>query len=219
MKSVLPSVLLVATLAAVATGNAYAETVTEEFEIEGMVSPASPKALTAALEEKLDVKVAGYNFYNTDRGWPIIQVQFESGKTTRAKIEQVIAATSDPTGRKYKVHTGPPRIAADLLEEETKAAAALGPSAPQVATLKNPVAASPESTQRGEELYVKYCAKCHGRSGNGRHVDRDKYFSNAGSVAIFALQVLASRLWLARFRFGPAEWLCRTLAYGSSPPM
>lgn len=27
----------------------------------------------------------------------------------------------------------------------------------------------------------------HGRSGNGRHVDRDKYFSNAGSVAIFAL--------------------------------
>jgi len=168
MKSVLPSVLLVATLAAVATGNAYAETVTEEFEIEGMVSPASPKALTAALEEKLDVKVAGYNFYNTDRGWPIIQVQFESGKTTRDQIAQVIAATSDPTGRKYKVHTGPPRIAADLLEEETKAAATLGAGGPQVSTLKNPIPASDESTQRGKKLYVQYCAKCHGLSGNGQ---------------------------------------------------
>ena len=168
MKNVFPSVLLVATLAAVATVNAYAETVTEEFEIEGMVSPASPKALTAALEEKLDVKVAGFNINDTDSGWPIIEVQFESGKTTRDQIAQVIAATSDPTGRKYKVHTGPPRIAADLLEEETKAAAALGPSAPQVATLKNPVSASSESTQRGKKLYVQYCAICHGLSGNGQ---------------------------------------------------
>jgi mono/diheme cytochrome c family protein len=168
MKSVLPSVLLVATLAAVTTGNAYAEPVIEEFEIEGMVSPASPKALTAALEEKLDVKVAGYNFYNTDRGWPIIQVQFESGKTTRAQIEQVIAATSDPTGRKYKIHAGPPRIAADLLEEEIKAAATLGPGGPQVGTLKNPIPTSAESTQRGKGLYVQYCAKCHGLSGNGQ---------------------------------------------------
>ena len=29
--------------------------------------------------------------------------------------------------------------------------------------------------------------EAHGRSGNGRHVERDKYFSNAGSVAVFAL--------------------------------
>jgi uncharacterized protein len=39
------------------------------------------------------------------------------------------------------------------------------------------------------------------------------------SVAIFALQVAASRRWLTRFRFGPAEWLCRTLAYGEPPPL
>jgi uncharacterized protein len=39
------------------------------------------------------------------------------------------------------------------------------------------------------------------------------------SLAIFAFQILYSRWWLARFRFGPAEWLWRTLAYGARQPM
>jgi uncharacterized protein len=39
------------------------------------------------------------------------------------------------------------------------------------------------------------------------------------SLVIFALQILYSRWWLARFRFGPAEWLWRTLSYGARPPM
>lgn len=39
------------------------------------------------------------------------------------------------------------------------------------------------------------------------------------SLAIFALQILYSRWWLARFRFGPAEWLWRTLTYGARQPM
>jgi len=39
------------------------------------------------------------------------------------------------------------------------------------------------------------------------------------SLAIFALQILYSRWWLARFRFGPAEWLWRSLAYGVRQPM
>lgn len=36
---------------------------------------------------------------------------------------------------------------------------------------------------------------------------------------IFAAQVVLSRLWLARFRFGPAEWLWRSLTYGRVQPM
>lgn len=36
---------------------------------------------------------------------------------------------------------------------------------------------------------------------------------------IFPLQVLWSRWWLRRFRFGPAEWLWRTLTYGQRQPM
>jgi len=38
-------------------------------------------------------------------------------------------------------------------------------------------------------------------------------------VAFFALQILISRWWLQRFRFGPAEWLWRSLTYLSPQPM
>lgn len=37
------------------------------------------------------------------------------------------------------------------------------------------------------------------------------------ALALFALQVLASRAWLARFSMGPAEWLWRRLTYGHAP--
>ena len=30
--------------------------------------------------------------------------------------------------------------------------------------------------------------------------------------------ILVSPLWLARFRFGPAEWLWRSLTYGERQP-
>ncbi|HEY0503209.1 MAG TPA: DUF418 domain-containing protein [Lysobacter sp.] len=35
-----------------------------------------------------------------------------------------------------------------------------------------------------------------------------------GALVLFALQVAASRWWLARFRFGPMEWLWRACTYG-----
>ncbi|MGJ4729182.1 DUF418 domain-containing protein [Luteimonas sp. SDU101] len=38
-------------------------------------------------------------------------------------------------------------------------------------------------------------------------------------LAVFALQVLASHWWLARYRFGPMEWLWRWLTYGTRPRM
>ena len=38
------------------------------------------------------------------------------------------------------------------------------------------------------------------------------------TLAIFALQAAASTRWLARFRFGPVEWLWRSLAYGRREP-
>jgi uncharacterized protein len=43
--------------------------------------------------------------------------------------------------------------------------------------------------------------------------------SLALALVIFALQMLFSHLWLARFRFGPAEWLWRSLTYGRAQPM
>jgi len=40
-----------------------------------------------------------------------------------------------------------------------------------------------------------------------------------GVLMLFATQVLASRAWLAHFRFGPVEWFWRACTYGSFPPM
>ncbi|HXH00054.1 MAG TPA: DUF418 domain-containing protein [Sphingomicrobium sp.] len=39
------------------------------------------------------------------------------------------------------------------------------------------------------------------------------------SLAIFALQVTYSSIWLNHFRFGPVEWLWRSLTYGKWQPM
>jgi mono/diheme cytochrome c family protein len=36
-----------------------------------------------------------------------------------------------------------------------------------VKTLKNPVAATPESIAAGQQLYLRHCASCHGRNGQG----------------------------------------------------
>jgi uncharacterized protein len=38
-------------------------------------------------------------------------------------------------------------------------------------------------------------------------------------AAIWAFQLIVSPLWLARFRFGPAEWLWRSLTYWRAQPM
>jgi len=37
------------------------------------------------------------------------------------------------------------------------------------------------------------------------------------TVTLFALQMAASTWWLARYRFGPVEWVWRTLTYGELP--
>jgi uncharacterized protein len=38
-------------------------------------------------------------------------------------------------------------------------------------------------------------------------------------LVIWIVQMLASPIWLERFRFGPAEWLWRSLTYWRSQPM
>jgi uncharacterized protein len=39
------------------------------------------------------------------------------------------------------------------------------------------------------------------------------------ALAIYAVQVGYSEWWMARFRFGPMEWLWRSLTYGKAPAM
>jgi len=159
------AVVLFAALAV--TTVAYAAKVVEKIEIEGMVSPASPKALSAALEEELAVKVLGYDFYGTANGWPIIKIEYDSGAVSRDQIEKVINATEDPTGTPYKVHRAGKQIHLALLEEETRADSVFAAGAPDIPKISNPIPASAESHARGGKLYVQYCSKCHGLTGNG----------------------------------------------------
>jgi uncharacterized protein len=39
------------------------------------------------------------------------------------------------------------------------------------------------------------------------------------AVVVFGAQVQLSALWLRHFRYGPVEWLWRSLTYGKRPPM
>ena len=39
------------------------------------------------------------------------------------------------------------------------------------------------------------------------------------AFAVFGVQVVWSNWWVRRFRFGPAEWLWRTLTYGQPQPL
>ena len=41
----------------------------------------------------------------------------------------------------------------------------------------------------------------------------------AVGVAVYVAQVLFSAWWLGRYRYGPVEWLWRTLMYGAIQPM
>jgi mono/diheme cytochrome c family protein len=38
---------------------------------------------------------------------------------------------------------------------------------PAAAKMKNPVAATPESINAGQQLYQRHCASCHGKNGQG----------------------------------------------------
>lgn len=44
-------------------------------------------------------------------------------------------------------------------------------------------------------------------------------FCLALALGVYGLQILLSRWWLARYRFGPAEWLWRSATYGRWQPM
>lgn len=60
-------------------------------------------------------------------------------------------------------------------------------------------------------LFSGYGASLVGRTGSAVNVGI--------ALVIFALQIGWSRWWLGRFRFGPMEWLWRSITYGSWQPM
>jgi uncharacterized protein len=55
--------------------------------------------------------------------------------------------------------------------------------------------------------------------GLGLYGSIPRFQQMAFVVAVIGLQLLYSRWWLARYRFGPVEWLWRSLTYWKSQPM
>jgi len=49
------------------------------------------------------------------------------------------------------------------------------------------------------------------------HLERHQLYYVVGAIWLF--QLIVSPLWLARYRFGPLEWLWRWLSYGEKPAM
>jgi uncharacterized protein len=47
----------------------------------------------------------------------------------------------------------------------------------------------------------------------------ERYQLSLFVVGTWAIQLVISPIWLSRFRFGPAEWVWRTLTYGRAQPM
>ena len=167
MKKIISFIVLSFFFVITVSSTVFAGTVEEEFKIEGLISPASPKALKSALEKELDVKVINLNLKSTKTGWPVLRVQFDSGSISKEKIEKVIGEIEDPAGHKYKVHHGPLLANAPLLDEEQQAIALLGDTPVAFPNMKNPITDKAASASRGETLFVNNCVKCHGFTGNG----------------------------------------------------
>jgi mono/diheme cytochrome c family protein len=168
MKRMSPIKLLVILVSLISSSSSFAALAIETFEIEGLISPASPKALTAELESQLEVKVVDLNLKDTASGWPVLSVEFDSAQVSREDIVQAIASIEDPAGHKYQVHQGPPMVHAPYTEEEIIAMAMFGPADPDIAVLASPIDASDESLGRGKKLFENYCTTCHGLSGSGQ---------------------------------------------------
>jgi uncharacterized protein len=55
--------------------------------------------------------------------------------------------------------------------------------------------------------------------GLGLYGDVARFSQMGFVVAVIALQLVLSPWWLARYRFGPVEWLWRSLTYWQRQPM
>jgi uncharacterized protein len=56
-------------------------------------------------------------------------------------------------------------------------------------------------------------------SGYGAHLKLRPYLYPVAAVVLFGAQAAFSRAWLARYRFGPLEWLWRTATYARLQPL
>jgi mono/diheme cytochrome c family protein len=61
----------------------------------------------------------------------------------------------------------PNHVALALAAAAISAAITAAQGGADAKALKNPVASTPESIAAGQQLYLRHCASCHGRNGQG----------------------------------------------------
>lgn len=90
---------------------------------------------------------------------------------------------------------------------------------PTMSRLAAPLAAVGRAALSNYLLQSVICTAIFYRHGLGLHGQAGPAAGMALSVVIFSLQAPASAWWLRRFRFGPVEWVWRSLTYGRLQPM
>jgi len=69
----------------------FAGTIEEEFKIEGLISPASPKALKSALEKELEVKVIDLNLKSTKTDGRFSKSNLIQRQSLKKKLKKSLA--------------------------------------------------------------------------------------------------------------------------------
>ena len=67
-------------------------------------------------------------------------------------------------------------------------------------------------------LQTVICTTLFYGHGLGLYGSVDRVGQLAIVLGVWAVQLIASPIWLRRYRFGPAEWAWRSLTYGKRPP-
>lgn len=94
------------------------------------------------------------------------QPSFDPHENPRLPAEgSVPFAAGNYPGESGPLNSGQPEMMASPPPSFT--AAQVTQQADVVMNLTNPVAATPESLERGEEMYLRMCAPCHGPDGSG----------------------------------------------------
>lgn len=68
--------------------------------------------------------------------------------------------------------------------------------------LKNPVAATPASIEEGRQLYLIYCAVCHGSEGKGDGTMAAKLMTPPPDLTSEFVQARSDGFWFATIRYG-----------------
>lgn len=82
-----------------------------------------------------------------------------------------------------------------------------------------PFAAVGQTALSNYLLQTVICTTIFYGHGLGLYGSVDRVGQLGVVLGVWAVQLIASPLWLRRYRFGPAEWVWRTLTYGTRQPL